>query len=147
MIVWYMLTAAVFILAAVRDIKERRIGRTEVLLIIAAGALRPGRDGSGMLRAAMTAAFVYALLLAVYLYSAGRGKKVIGGGDVRFIAAAAFLLTEKEMITAMLGTAGILFFHIIICRLKRVRCRTIPVAAYVSPSVIGALFVTVFIKI
>ena len=142
MTVWISITCAVLAYTAAADLRERKIDRRSILLLVLLRLARPGSGPSELYRNACTALLVFLVLLAVYAVSGGRS---FGGGDVRLLSAEAFLLRENELITALLISAGMLLLYCLYSRKKSGQDRQIPAAVFLCPGMILSLFVTGFV--
>ena len=139
MTAWLLITCAVLVSAALEDSRQKKIGKGKILFMILLGSLRPDREPAAVLQNAGTALVLFLALLAVYMASEGRA---LGGGDVRLLAAEAFLLKEKEMITALLVSGMLLLVYCMRRRKEHARSSQIPAAVFLCPGMIFALFVS-----
>ncbi len=144
MTAWLLITCAVLASAALEDSRQKKIGKGKILFMILLGSLRPDREPAAVLQNAGNAMILFLALLAVYMASEGR---VLGGGDVRLLAAEAFLLKEKEMITALLVSGILLLVYSLRCRKEHAGNRQIPAAVFLCPGMIFALFVSAVMTI
>ena len=137
MILWSLTVCAVLVCVSAHDIGCRRVEKKTILFLLLLGAARPDRNTAETMSAAGTAVFLLAFLLAVYLLTDGAA---IGGGDIRLLAAFAFLLREREMIMAMAAAAVFLMLYRAVRRENR--RRIVPAAPFLSAGVTVSLFVT-----
>jgi len=136
--VWMSVTYAVLFCAAAGDVRDRKIDRSTILLLLLLGLFRPDRDLTELEQSAVLAAAAFPVLLLLWYITKGRA---FGGGDVRLVFSEIFILREGELIAALVFSAVMLSAYFMNIRLKQKESRLVPAAAFLCPGMMLSLFV------
>lgn len=141
------LFVAALLLAAVSDVKTRRIPNAAPLLLLAAGLLNLFSGGSFLyhILSALLGLFLGGFPLLVLAIFRG----TIGGGDVKLAASAGFALGWLGSYLALMAAliAFVLFAVLYRPAKKNQAALTLPFAPFYAAAGIGAFVLPVFLKI